>query len=305
VSRHPSASLAGWRSTQLRRKRAALPRPADGENRGQGLVGRLGLLLLANLSALTALLVYFGWRRSKTQAKALGIDESLLGMSIQEYVLRSVGPVFGLLAILGAAGLIWLWIDYWITRMINRRPSVMPWLSRILAIICPVPFAAAVIARARWSAQAYVAFPLAVAAGPLLLLYRAHLNRVYVGRVQPHFDILRGLIALGTAACLFWSASNYAEVQGDSLANQFAEELSSEVGVVVYSTNPLHIDASGVHTEVVGPEQSTFRYRYTGLKMLDHRGSTYFLVPADWTLARGVVIVLPDDDRIRLEFVRN
>jgi hypothetical protein len=133
---------------------------------------------------------------------------------------------------------------------------------------------------------------------------RGHLNQRHTGRTSHQYELLRGLITAATAACLFWSASNYAEVQGDLLAHDFADQASSQVAVFVYSTDPLHIDAPGVRTDIVGPEQTSFRFRYTGLRMMDRRGGKYFLVPANWTLAQGVVIVLPDDGRIRLEFVR-
>jgi hypothetical protein len=264
----------------------------------------LALLLLANLSALTALLVYFGWRRSETQAQALGIDESLFGMTTQEYVLRSVGPVFGLLTLIGVAGLIWLWVDNRVAGLVRGRVRALRSTSRVLAVASPVPLAAVYLAGFRWDAEAYVAFPLGIAAGLLLLLYRVHLDHRYGNRETPRYDVLRGLVAFGTAACLFWSASNYAEVLGDSLASNFAATFADQVRVIVYSTDPLHLDSPGVRTEVLGDEKTPFRYRYSGLRLMDRRGGKYFLVSEDWTLQRGVVIVLRDDDKIRLEFVR-
>jgi hypothetical protein len=67
--------------------------------------------ILANVTVLTALLIYFGWRRSETQAQRLGIDESVPAMSTREYLLRSVGPVLVMLVGVGVAGLVWVAVD--------------------------------------------------------------------------------------------------------------------------------------------------------------------------------------------------
>lgn len=48
------------------------------------------------MTVLTALPVYFGWQRSEVQARQLGIDESILGMSTRDYVVITLadrGPV--------------------------------------------------------------------------------------------------------------------------------------------------------------------------------------------------------------------
>jgi hypothetical protein len=269
-----------------------------------GIIGRLALVLLANLGALSALLVYFGWRRSKTQAQALGIDESLLDMTTQEYVLRSVGPVFGLLTLLVAVGVTWVWIDNTIIQVINKRPSSARWVSRALILTCPAPLLITYLAAARWNAQAFVLFPLSIAAGALLLLYRIELNQKRGCTPMPRHDFLRGLVALASAACLFWSATNYAIVLGYGLAEDFETTLSEQVRVVIYSTEPLHLDSPGIRTDIIDVDRTPYRYRYSGLRMMDRRGGRYFLVSETWTSQQGVVIVLRDDDKIRAEFSR-
>ncbi len=64
--------------------------------------------LRANVTVLTALLVYFGWKRADTQATVLGVDESVFGLSTQDYLLRSVDALFLPIGIFAAAGLGWL-----------------------------------------------------------------------------------------------------------------------------------------------------------------------------------------------------
>ena len=57
----------------------------------------------------TALLFYFGWRRSAAEAEALGFDVSVLGMSPQDFMLRSVPVFFFPVALLLLASLGALW----------------------------------------------------------------------------------------------------------------------------------------------------------------------------------------------------
>jgi hypothetical protein len=60
-------------------------------------------VLLGNSAVLTALLIYFGWRRNDAHATGLGMQENLLQQSTQDYLLRSVGSVVvAVLVILGS-----------------------------------------------------------------------------------------------------------------------------------------------------------------------------------------------------------
>ena len=58
----------------------------------------------------TALLYYFGWRRSEAQAHAFGADASVFGMSSEDYVLRSIDVVLIPLLLLLLAGLGAAWL---------------------------------------------------------------------------------------------------------------------------------------------------------------------------------------------------
>ena len=63
--------------------------------------------------------------------------------------------------------------------------------------------------------------------------------------------------------------------------------------------------APDVKEEPLSRADSAFRFRYTGLRLLDHIGGHYFLVSDGWTPRYGVVITLSDTDPVRLEFVRD
>ena len=53
-------------------------------------LGALGAIL----TLVTAVLFYFGWRRSDVQAREMSIDVSLFGYSSQDYVLRSISSLY-------------------------------------------------------------------------------------------------------------------------------------------------------------------------------------------------------------------
>ncbi|MEC3852562.1 hypothetical protein [Paenarthrobacter ureafaciens] len=56
------------------------------------------------LTVATALLVYFGWARTDAQAKAMGLDVSLFGYTVQDFILRSIQSLFQPLAWLTVIG---------------------------------------------------------------------------------------------------------------------------------------------------------------------------------------------------------
>ena len=259
--------------------------------------------LLANVSALTALLIYFGWRRAETQAAQMGFDESLLGMSTQDYLLRSIGPALPLLLTVAGAGLVWLWADRRIAGSIARqRPGSRhwPWLVTVLGLALP----AAVYLTARWWEEtAFVAWPLSIGAAVLLAAYGEALRMRRAGEPAP--VALKLFAGLAVGVFLFWSASNRAEVLGWQLADTYAQGVSSAVRVTVYAGERLYLQGPGVAEEELSAEHSAYRFRYTGLRLLDHIGERYFLVPDGWTPTRGAVITLTENDSLRFEYSSN
>jgi hypothetical protein len=279
--------------------------PAKTQDTARAFTGQL-LGLLANVTALTALLVYFGWRRAETQAHRMGFDESLLGMSTQDYVLRSIGPVLPILLAIAVLGMGWLWVDRVVGRSIQRRGRLArwwPWLAVLLALALPM---AVVASQPSWVETAYVVGPLAIGAGVLLLAYSAVLRSRLAGNEVGPSGLATIFVVLAAGVCLFWAASNRAEVLGNQLADNFAYQLPDTVRVTVYSTNRLylHTDAPGAVEEALSEPDGAYRYRYRGLRLLDHIGDRYFLVSDGWTQQRGVVIALADADTLRFEFAR-
>jgi hypothetical protein len=274
------------------------------------LVRRIGAVL-ANVAVLTALLVYFGWTRSEVYNRRIGIDESILGMSTREYLLRSVRPVQLLLIVIAAVGLLWLLVDRWLMRRLHtngQSDRVLRWLLRLLPaglIVLPL---AAWLAGFVWAATAFIAFPLCLVAGLLLVLYAFHLRQMLPGAMAlpaGREALLRAFTAIIVGIGLFWAATNYATVEGTELAESFLADVMKLPGVVVYSPERLHINAPGVNEERLAPEQSRYRYRYLGLRLLEHTGGRYFLISEGWSPRYGVVVMLADDDPVRLEFVRD
>jgi hypothetical protein len=268
--------------------------------------------VVANATVLTTLLVFFGWKRSDVQAQRLGINESILGMSTRDFVLRSVGPVLVLLSVIGVAGLLWVLVDHWLSRRVRtagRADRVVRYTLRLLpfgwfvlpALVWAMGFV--------WRSAAFIAWPFSIGAGVLLFLYAVHLRGML-----PHADpsvlpgrlhLLRTFTAIIVGVALFWGASNYAFVQGNSLADKFADHVDDQTRVVVYSSQRLHLTAPGVTETPLSGNKSAYQYRYGGLRLLDHTGGRYFLISDEWSPRYGVVIMLADNAPVRLEFLRD
>jgi hypothetical protein len=97
---------------------------------------------------------------------------------------------------------------------------------------------------------------------------------------------------------LFWAASEYARALGRGRSALLEATLPYRPGVTVFSTQPLHLEGAGVDATPVEGSQ----YRYDGLRLFIRSGGKYFLLPEQWSAASGRAIVLPDNDRMRVEF---
>jgi hypothetical protein len=284
--------------------------PAPPESSSGASVLRPLVALLANVTVITALLYYFGWRRTATQDYRLGLDPEIFGLTTQDYVLRSVGPVLRLLAVLGVAAMVAVYLDRWLWQRARRVGSADRAVKVALRFCAVAWFVLPVVALALnrlfpTNGSFYIAFPLVIAAGILLLLYRGHLLRelhVSEPATSGRFVLERTAAATIAGVALFWAASNYAEVDGHRAAESFLANFRQQGGVVVYSEKSLSLGKAG--EERLTARDSAYRYRYTDLWLVTRAGGHYFLVRDDWRPGDGTFIMLADDDRsIRLEFV--
>jgi hypothetical protein len=81
-----------------------MARPAGETVSMQHLAEAVGVIT-APAAGLAALGLYFGWKRTQVYAAYFGVDNSVLGFSMQEYVLRSAGSVFAIVFATVGAGL--------------------------------------------------------------------------------------------------------------------------------------------------------------------------------------------------------
>ncbi|MEA2827293.1 MAG: hypothetical protein QOG43_1732 [Actinomycetota bacterium] len=279
--------------------------------------------VVAPTSAVTALLYYFGWTRTTIEAHLLGLDDSLLGYSTQDYLLRSMSSMFGplvvgLLAALAALGLhaaVVAWVrdaggpdDPRLRRLLGRLVLA---LGAVAGVTLAVGIAGARVRRP--SDVVYVASPMCVTVSIVVGCYAANIHRRFLARrrrdaVAGELKTLRGvsatLVVLLLVLSLFWNVSHYAAVRGRSLASTVEALLPSQPTVVVYSAKRLYLQAPVVETRLdqggADAEASQYQYAYTGLKLLFRSDHHYFLRPA--APGSRANIVVPDDLDIRLEF---
>ena len=117
---------------------AALPPPPPRGVSRQDVFSALGALG-AVLTLVTAVLFYFGWRRSDVQAGEMSIDVSLFGFSSQDYVLRSISSLYLPLLVILGLGLGWLWLHLRVTLLLRsdmlrvgrRHEAAATWTGRV------------------------------------------------------------------------------------------------------------------------------------------------------------------------------
>jgi hypothetical protein len=275
-------------------------------------VQRIGLVA-APLTLITALLFYIGWARTDQVYEYFGVDLSLVGLSNQDYILRSVEGIYiplGIILVLAFCGLL---LHSFIRRFFvqaRRRRAVLI-LGWILLSLGASAFLVGAIAVARPTAiPVYTLFvPLLLGLGIVALYYGRWLLRCFLGmRAQrPSFParspVELTLVSLLLVLSMFWAASEFAAAVGRGGAASFASGAGGRPDVVIYSAQRLFLNAPGVIEEPL-PEQSeaAYRYKYSGLRLLSESKNRLFLLPAVWT--PGTITFMIDyGPGMRIEFV--
>jgi hypothetical protein len=269
------------------------------------------------LTIVTALMFYFGWMRSDTQARYMGLDVSLFGFSTQDYVLQSISTLYIPLLAAATLALGWLALHQRVDRAL-ARPSSRPALraaGRALLGAGVLTATSAVLAATLDRNRAPLVVPLILAGGTAVAAYGGWLARAAADPgappplVPPWQRALRALLVGGVITlALFWEVSNYAGVVGRGYALEIARKVPALPRATAFSATPLGIQAPAVHEERLdaglGAGGEALRYRTTGLRFLVRSGGRMFLLHDGWTPQRGTVVVLPDNAQVRWQFSR-
>lgn len=234
----------------------------------------LVLKVLTSVTVVSSLMVFFGWKRSDAIAAKYGYDPSLLGLSVEDYLLRSVVPVVqtGLALTFGA--IIWYLVRERIFRVLDGVSEALPYLGAVLAVL----------AFPRVSQEtSWIAPALLFSSAALLATYarglqeKAWRSRWDVSSTADHwkFPAVGNACGLALRACVasavflfvsfMASSSGVRQVQQD-LRLENANEIS------LVSDSPLYLDGV-VETERGGA------FVYSGLTLLFAANENYFLLP--------------------------
>lgn len=263
------------------------------------------------LTIATALMFYFGWARTETQAREMGLDVSLFGYSTQDYVLHSIGTLYLPLLLIAALALAGLAVHQRALAAVRRTDAhaALRRTGRVAMVVGLTTVGLAVVAAAATREAVELLAPMVIAFGTVVGAYGGWLQRASVepDPTSPPLAwhrALRLLLVGGVVtSALFWAVSDFATVVGRGYALRVERLVPELPQVTAISSTPLGLEAPHVVEERI-TEDNVVRYRTTGLRLLVGSGGRMFLLHDDWKAGNGTILVLPDNDQVRWQFSR-
>jgi hypothetical protein len=288
-----------------------LPSPSGSSDGvfGAGMPRSVKLLgtIVGSTTILTGLLFYFGWSQAYYFYDYLGVESSVLHLTTQDYVQNSVDGLFVPLLVIALLMLGAVWIIW--SALQSPRVAGSPHLGRYAAVAAGL---GALLVLNGFS-RIYVATPfnsslglapISLGLGVALFFFAVRLRRRGRPTAPPEWVSAGEWIAVILVLCLalFWIANDYSADVGRSRARQFVSELRSLPDTQLFSKDSLSLGGPGITMQRCSDPEAAYRYRYDGLKLVLQSGGRYLLVPAQWSRAEGVAILLPESANIRLQF---
>ncbi|MBO3750669.1 hypothetical protein J5X84_31720 [Streptosporangiaceae bacterium NEAU-GS5] len=297
--------------------RRGTPPPTKSSKRADGAAGQdfnrmWGILthIVAPTTFVAAIMVYFGEVSTNKMYASLGVDQSMLGLSYQEYALRSVPsaiePLVLVLVVILAMALTAPSAHLWLTRFLTGRRTATLWTVAVVAAFGVAGVVVGMIGMSGQMRLTHFVTQICLGLGAVVLVYSAALyNRVNPRRPASSTDQVLGrtiCIAL-ILILLLWSVAAFARQRGVEEAKKYWTSQKGLPSTVVYAARRLYLEGPGITETTLPDPNAMFPYRYTGLRLLTHSNERYFLLPDCWSTSPGArVIALPANDSLRLEF---
>jgi len=257
----------------------------------------------ASTTVLAALMFYFGRQHAYWFFDHFGVNFTVMGLTAQDYLIRSADGLFMPLTVVAGVGLVGLWVHRLLrarlsSKMWRRVVRTSRWASLALGVACTALAVVAVVEPVLF--YGYPALPGAcLAVGVILLATVTRPNR----RAATGVAVAEwGAVFLLVSAGLFWAVTDYSASVGLGRAVQVEAELQRAPSVSVYSRQSLNLAAPGVRQTVCKTPEAAYGFRNTGMKLVLESGGQYFLLPSTWHPAAAPAVILPRSDAVRLEF---
>lgn len=267
--------------------------------------------LLAPVSALAGGILYFGWVRTTALFDYFGVDETLLGLSVQDYLLRSTDILFRpALYLLTACslGLLFLTLTNGMVETLHRE-TLQRW------VFAPATGTGFVLLSIAFLGLNESVLPLlgaiCLGLGSFILFCSLRIAVSIYAMDKDHWartlnKWAPALTGITIFAALSWATTVYAQQAGSSLASFIAQNpraLPQTVPqVILYSRFPLDSNRqSGVtESKLPGPTDA-MNYRYTGYRLLIYSNNRWFLITSTpFGSEPNLTSVLIDDGSIRV-----
>jgi hypothetical protein len=295
----------------------------------------LATTVIAPATVLGALLFYFGYVSSRAQFAYFGVDVDTIGLTTQDYVMRSPQPLLVPLLVLTLLGVGAMVLHASIRQRIAatesgargpvRLNAYLRVAHRLLLIGLTLVIGGVVLlfayASLRDRAWYGLVTPLLLAGGATLVAYAARLQHLLRpptstdpedpaiaarARADSSVHALRRsatvLLAVVIVANVFWMTATVAQYSGRGQAHALSKRLDTLPNVILDTRERLYLRDPGVEETAlpVSPGQ-TFRYRYRHLRLLIQGHGLMFLVPDTWS-ASDSTLVVPLDESVRVQF---
>jgi hypothetical protein len=255
--------------------------------------------IITPVTLITALLFYFGYVSARSQYEYFGIDVDTVGLSTQDYVMRSPQPLLVPLLVLTLLAVAGLLLHH---ALQPRVDLVAVRQARFMAIVL---LALGVLGLFLYPVLGRLAFyavvvPVVIGLAAAGLAYLSYLTtRLHSERPQV---ALIGLLTVVSLICAFWATATTAQYSGRGLAKSAARQLNHLPVVILDTKERLHLRSPGVEETALQPGAGrTFNYRYRGLRLLIVGENRLFLVPHQWN-ASDTTLVVPLNESIRVQF---
>lgn len=265
--------------------------------------------VLAPLTLITALLIYFGYTKNKSYFGYFGIGQGTLNLPVEDYLLRSADVAFGAGA--SIIGLAFLAVaSDWILQFVRTKyPATRSLLLRATIVVGAVLLVAGLVLAIgfplpSWLSPSMPAVMLAFGAA-ILVRWLLILDAERSPRRSSSLQYRRPAIAVLSASAIiaiFWGVTLYATDVGRGEAERDDQNPGNLPLVTVFSSDFLDLPVSEVpYTEVAVPGQDRY-YRYNGLRLLTYSDGRWFLASGrydpSYTLS---VTILRDSESVRVQ----